>query len=186
IAEAFGIPKAEGALITDVVKDGPADKAGLKPGDVVIKLNKQEIKNVGILRNGISFLHPAEVATLTILRGGKEMEIPVTIGLHPENELNAQEIQKSLGLLVEELTPEIRQQLGVIEEKGVVIKYISPNSIAQYAGLRRGQLILSVNRSPIRSTEEFYQAIREKSTGDQILLHVKEGQGTRFVILHME
>lgn len=186
IAEAFGLSKVEGALVTDIVKDGPADKAGIKAGDVIIKLNKQNIDNVGILRNTISFLHAEDVATVTVRRGDKEMEFQAVIGIHPESEMAEQEVQNSLGLLVEAITSEVKEQLGLTETKGVLIKFVSPNSAAQFAGLKRGQLILSVNRHAVTTPEEFYRTVQDRPSGSRILLHVKEGQATRFIILRAE
>jgi serine protease Do len=187
IANAFGLSKVEGALVTDVIQDGPADRAGIKAGDVILKLNKQRIENVGSLRNTIAFMHPGNSAVFLIRRGDKEIEIQAMIASHPENEMNEQEIQNSLGVLVQDLTPELKQQMEYKnDEKGVMIKYVAPNSLAQLAGLRRGQLILSVNRKNIKTASEFYRAIKECPLGTKVLLHVKEGQVTRFVTLRIE
>src|SRR6185295_4214460 len=144
-AEAFGLTKAEGALIADISKDGPADKAGLRPGDIIIKMNGKTIDNNSTLRNMLSYMHPGDVATLTILREDKELQFNVTVGAHPENELSAAEVQNTIGLMVQDTTPELLQQLGYnSDDKGVVIKAVAPNSPAHLASLRRGQLILSV------------------------------------------
>lgn len=186
LAEAFGLSKVKGALVTDVVKDGPADKAGIKAGDVILRLNKQDIDNVGTLRNTISFLHANEVATVLVRRGDKEIEFQAVIGTHPESEMAEQDVQNSLGLLVEAVTSEVKEQLGYTEGKGVLIKFVSPNSAAQFAGLKRGQLILSVNRRAVTTPEEFYRAVQDRPPGSRLLLHVKEGQATRFIILRAE
>jgi serine protease Do len=183
LAKLFGLKKAEGALVTDVVKDGPAEKAGIKAEDLILKVNGQSIDTPAGLRNAISLLQPGEKATLTIKRGDKEIEIPLYIGAHPEQELAAQDVQNNLGVLVQELTPELQDELGYKNDKGVVIKYVAPNSVAQYAGLKRGQLIMSINRKPIKNTDDFYRLAREHAPDSQILLLVKEGQATRFIVL---
>jgi len=186
IAAAFGLNNAQGALVTDIIKDGPADKAGLKPGDIILKLNDHPIDTVGTLRNLVSFMQPNETATLTILRDGHEMQVKISVGTHPENEIAAQEVENNFGLVVQELSPEAAAELGYKGDTGVLIKYVAPNSMAQYAGLRRGQLILSVNKHVVRTPEEFYAALRARTSGSQVLLHVKEGTVTRFVILRVE
>jgi serine protease Do len=186
IAPAFGLETPRGALITDVIKEGPADKAGIKPGDIVLKINDKNIDTVGTLRNTISFMHPGDEAHLSLLRDGKEIKINVKVGSHPENEMLATEVQNSFGLVVQELTADLAEQLGYTGDKGVVIKYVAPNSVAHLAGLKRGQLILSINRKPVQTAEEFYSSIRDRKPGSQIVLHVKEGQTLRFVILRQE
>ena len=186
-AAAFGLTKTEGALIANVRRDGPADKAGMKAGDIIMKVNGQPIDNNATLKNLISFIHPGDSAALTVLRNGKEMDINVVIGTHPENEINAIEIQNALGLVVQDATPELLQQLGYPEdEKGVIIKSVTPYSPALAVGLRRGQLIFSVNRQATVTTEQFYDILQKRTAGEPILLHVRDGQVTRFVSLKID
>ena len=183
LAQAFNLEKTEGALVTEVMKESPADKAGIKAGDIILKINNQPIENVGSLRTTISMMHPNDKVILTVKRNDKIMDIAADISSHPDNELAASEIQSNLGVLVQELTPDVAQQLGLTEDKGVVIKYVNPNSLAQEAGLKRGQLIMSVNQIPVQTAEEFYSALRECAKKKQILLHVKSGQVVRFVTI---
>jgi len=183
---AFGLNKAEGALITDVAKDGPSDVAGIKAGDIILKINDKPIDCVGTLRNFVAFMHPGDVATLSILRDDKTISLKVTVGTFPDHESAAGDVQDNFGILVQELTQELATQYGYTGESGVVIKSVAQNSVAQLAGLKRGQLIISVNRKPIHSPEEFYTIIQESKTGSQLLLRVKEGQATRFVVLKVE
>ena len=157
IASTFNLEKAEGALVAEVVKNGPADKAGILPGDVVTKINGKSFENAGSFRNVISLMKPDEKVSLTIKRGDKELTLEATVGLHPESEISVTDLQEQLGVLVQELTPEIAEQLNLGDEKGVVIKYVSPNSLAAEVGLRRGMLILSVNRVPDKNCPRVLQ-----------------------------
>lgn len=186
-AAAFGLNKTEGALVADVSRGSPAEKAGVLAGDIILQVNGQPVDNTATLINMVSFIHPGEPATLKILRNGKEMELQVIVGTHPENELNATEAQNTLGLVIQEATPELLQQLGYSgEEKGVLIKTVAPYTPAQQAGLRRGQLIFSVNRQPTATTEQFYSVLRDRAAGEPLLLHVRDGQVTRFVSLKID
>ena len=186
LAKLFGLSKAEGALVTDVVEGGPAQIAGIMPEDIILKVNGQSIESPAALRNFISLLEPGKKATLTVKRGDKEIEVKIAIGTHPEQEATATQVQNNLGMLVQELTPELADQLGYKDEKGVVIKYVAPNSAAQIAGLKRGQLIISVNRTPVPTPTEFYRIARERASDAQLLLLVKDGSATRFVVLKLQ
>ena len=186
LAKLYGLPKAEGAIVTEVIENGPAAQAHVEFEDIILKVNGRTVDSPAGLRNIISLLQPGEKAELTIKRGEKLITLIVTIGLHPEQATQASDVQNTLGMIVQGLTPDLAKKLGYTEEKGVIIKYVTPNSTAQLAGLRHGQLIVSVNRKPCRTQEEFYQLIREYSADSQILLLVKDGSSTRFVILKMQ
>jgi len=186
LANAFNLDKSEGALITEVVKESPADKAGLKAGDVVLKINNRLVENVGSLRSTIALMKPEESITLTVMRNKTLMDIPCAIGIHPENELGLNDIQSTLGILVQDITPEIAQQLNLDREHGVMIKNVDPTSPAQEAGLRRGQVILSVNQKPVNTTEEFFKVMKEASSQKHVLLQVKAGQVVRYITLDLE
>lgn len=185
LAQAFNLDKSEGALVSEVVKESPADKAGLQSGDVILKINNLSVENAGSLRNNISMLKPGEKILLTVMRNKKEMVLHVSVGTHPENEIAASEVQNKIGLLVQELTPELAQQLGYETDKGVLIKYVDPNSNANDVGLKRGQLIISVNQAPVRSVEEFYRLVQEQAANKRVLLQVKAGQAVRYITVEL-
>ena len=131
-------------------------------------------------------MKPDEKATIIVQRGDKELTLVAVVEMHPESEISVSNMQEQLGILVQEVTPEIAEQLNLGDEKGVVIKYVSPNSLASEVGLRRGMLILSVNRVPVQNTTEFYSKVQEFASRKQILLHIKAGQSYRFITLKIE
>ncbi len=186
LAQAFNLTKNEGALVAEVVKDSPADQAGLKSGDVVLKINGKSIETAGNLRNMIAFMKPDEQIKLDIIRNKQPMQIVATVGTHPEAEIAASDIQSKLGILVQELTPDTAQQLGYESDKGVLIRYVDPNSGAQDIGLKRGQLILSVNQIPVRTVEEFYKVVQQNASHKRLLLQIKAGQAVRYVTLELK
>ncbi len=186
LAHAFNLSKAEGALITDVTKDGPADKAGVKPGDIVLKVNTQPIGNIGSLRNFISLMHPGDTVTLLIRRNDKDVSLQATVGTHPESELAISDAKNDTGILVEPLTPELATKYGYTDDTGVFIKYVEPSSLAFEAGIRPGQLIVSVNRIPVTTPDQFYKAVKDTAGRKQALLYIKAGQMVRFVSLKFE
>lgn len=186
LAQAFHLDKNEGALVSEVVKESPAERAGLKAGDVVLKINGKMVENVGALRSTIALMKPQDTITLTVMRNKQPVDLQVTVGMHPESEVVIGDIQSKLGILLQDITPELAQQLNLDRDHGVIIKYVDPNSPSQEAGLRRGQVILSVNQKPVDSTEEFFHIIKEAKHQNQVLLQVKAGQVVRYVTLDLE
>jgi serine protease Do len=185
LAQSFGLERSEGALISEVVKDSPADKAGLKSGDVVLKVNSKPITIAGKLRNIIAFMKPGEPVTLTIMRNKKEMQIKAIVGTHPETELAASDVQSKLGFMVQDLTADLAQQMGYESEKGVLIRYVDPESHAHELGLKRGQLILSVNQIPVSNADEFYKLVQQNASNKRILLQLRAGQVVRYITIDL-
>lgn len=185
LAHAFGLKHPEGALVSDVAKNSPAEKAGLKQGDIVQAYNKQPISNIGALRNLIALMTPGSKVSLTVIRNGNTMEIPVEIGAYPNTTLakGAVTVENKLGFEVQDLTPEIAHALGIKEDKGVVISKIDPNSIAAAAGLKKGALITAVNKKPVTSIEEFNAALKESPADKPVLLLIRQGDVIRFLSL---
>lgn len=187
LAGAFGLENAEGALIAEVTKDSPAEKAGLKQGDIVLKYNNQPVTNIGALRNAVSMMKPGTTALLSILRNGKPLDIKVEIGAFPsvQAEAGAKVKDLKLGLEVETLTPETASKLGYRGESGVVISRVEPTGPAAWAGLKKGAIILEVNKRKIANLDEFDAALQETPSGKPVLLLIKQGDSTRFVSFKM-
>jgi serine protease Do len=181
LAEALKLDKPEGALVAQIKKDSPGDKAGLKQGDIITKMNGIPVKSMNTLRNEIMLLPPNTTIQLTINRQGKVMVIPVTIG-NPGSEDNPSSsiAVKKLGIEVETLTPHTAKQNGYIDDTaGVIIKKIYSDSVAQMAGIRTGWVIMAVNHKKVSSIEEFNKAI-ETTDGNRILLLINAKGSVRF------
>ncbi len=187
IADAFGLEKPEGALVSEVVKDSPADKAGLKQGDVILEYNNTPIKSVGSFRNDISLLPPGSKVTLKVSRKGKVMSVPVSLGTATGDKLSMGGAVQKLGLEVETLTAENARELGYNKgEEGVVITKIKPGSISARAGLRPGFLIQGINHKKITNVNEFNEALNELGNKNRILLLVRQGNVTRFYSIKVD
>jgi serine protease Do len=182
LAKGFGLEKAEGAVVTEVTKDSPAEKAGIKQGDVILKYNDQPVVSVGALRNAVSMTAPGKTINFMVLRGKETVQIPVTITIFPNAQnqpigKTEEESQKEniLGIDVQALTPEIANSLGYKEQKGVVISKVKAGSVGAWAGLKKGALILEVNRQPVNDVEQFNSALKSAEKGKPLLLLVKQG-----------
>jgi serine protease Do len=185
MAKALGVNDAEGVLIGDVTAKGPAAQAGLKPGDVVIKMNGQSVADSAALRLQVSQTDPGTTVPLTVRRGNSTLDLNVKLGELPaDHEKTAEDrsnLQSLQGLQVEPLTPAVRQQLHLGQEShGVVISQVDPNGAAAAAGIREGDVVEEVNHQPITRVSEFEQAMQSAS-GQAILLRVMR-DGTGFYV----
>jgi serine protease Do len=186
LAESFGIKQTKGVLIGDVVADGPADKAGLKRGDIVNAFNGKEVDNAHALSRLVASTLPNTQTTMQIVRDGKNKDIKVTIGTMPEEgtEAPAAAKESAWGLTVQNLTPELAQRFGWDQnEHGVVISEIQPGSPGGEAKLRPGDLIKEVNRQKIQNVRDYNQALQKGKKGESLLLLIKRGKNTFYVAL---
>jgi serine protease Do len=186
LAESFGIKQTKGVLVGDVVQDGPADKAGIKRGDVVTGINGKEVDNAHTLSRLVASTSPNSQVTVQIIRDGKSKDIKATIGTMPEEGIEAPSTTKESpwGLTVQNLTPELAQRFGWEQnERGVVISEVNPGSPAGEAKLRQGDLVKEVNRQKIQNVRDYNQAIQKTKKGESLLLLIKRGTNTFFVAL---
>ena len=187
MAKQFKVPDSNGALVQDVTPGGPADKAGLKEGDIIRKLNGQTVEGSDQLTTTVADSSPGTVATLEILRDGKPMTLKVTLGERPANlsvtGANRVPSESTLrGISVQNLTPSIRNQLGLpASVHGVVIGDLDPNSPAAQAGLQPGDVIESINRHPVSNIAEFNR-LAAQAKGQTLLRVNRQGQGSFVVI----
>lgn len=186
LATAFGLDRAEGALVADVAKGSPAEKAGLKQGDIITQYNSQKAANITALRNAIALMKPGTKVNLTVLRNGKILTLPIEIGTFPTAQTFVANRENKLGFEVESLNPEIARNLGLLGEQGVVISKVEPGSPAAWAGIKRGALLIAINQKPVQSLSEVNEALSKAENGKPVLLLIKQGEATRFVSLKVE
>jgi serine protease Do len=187
VAKAFKLDQAGGALISDVTDDGPAARAGLVKGDIILEFNGEQVTSSRELRLKISQMAPGSPIRLKLFRDGKEREMTVKLGELPNEEKRASNDRESggtlEGLTVDTLTPEIARELNLpANTRGVVVIEAQDGSAAAGAGLRRGDVIQEVNRNTVNSAPEFARMI--KQAGNQsVLLLVNRSGHTSFLIV---
>jgi serine protease Do len=182
MAKALGLNEAGGVLIGDVTAKGPAAQAGLKAGDVVLKLNGETVADSAALRLHISETDPGTTVPLTVRRGSNTLDLNVKLGELPaDHEKTADgstENDGLEGLQVEPLSPAARQQLHLGDEaQGVVISQVDPNSAAADAGIRSGDLVVEVNHQSVNTVSDFEQAMRNTESKAILLRVVRDGTG---------
>jgi len=188
LADSLGIKTTEGVLVSDVVTDAPAAKAGLKRGDVIVQVNGREVKEAHALSRMIAGTPPGSKVDITVIRNGDTKTIPVTLGTLPDSTAErerqeGQQPEEKWGMTVQNLTPELAQRLGLeSDEKGVVVVQVVPDSPAAQSGLQRGDLIKEINRKPVETLSDFNNLIQQ-SGKDSLLLLVRRGAGTLYIVL---
>ena len=191
IARQFGVKDSHGALVGEVESGSPAQKAGLKNGDIILEVNGSSVYDANQLRNMISSMQPDAKVSLKVWRDGSERTIPVELGeLNPEQARNqggrggrgdnASSDSALEGVSVENLTSQVARGLGLSAgAAGVVVTEVNPASAAASAGLKRGDVIQEVNRRPVQNAAEFEAAVRDSKNG--VLLLVNRNGHTAFV-----
>jgi serine protease Do len=191
LARQFGLSDNNGALVSQVTKDSPAAKAGIKVGDLILRYNGKKIEDTRHLRNLVAATSPDEKIDITVFRDGKERTFKVTVGeLAPgksegENENEGSKSSTSdLGLSVAPLTAANAKQYNLDEnDKGVVVTDVDEGSPAAGAELRPGDLITEVDRQPVTNVNEFRDALAKAKEKDSLLILAKHEGASRFVIL---
>ncbi|MDZ4796758.1 MAG: DegQ family serine endoprotease [Bryobacteraceae bacterium] len=196
LARAFNLKANSGAAIARVEPDTPASKAGLKEGDVVTAINGEPVTDANGLRLRVSRSQPGTTLKLTVQRADGQKEIPVTLERLPEQAAAGEKDEDEgpgrfgrgatstlQGLNVTELTADIASELQLSRgTRGVLVARVDPASSAGEAGLRRGDVITSVNRQPVTTVAEFEKAVGG-SGSKSVLLLVNRGGGQQFVVV---
>ena len=189
LAASFGYDKTEGVLIGDIVPDGPAAKAGLQPGDIVVEFNHKATHKAHQLRNAVAETSPGTRTPLTVIRNGKSMRIDVEVGRLESHAtlLKGREASVDLGMTVQTLTAEVAKQIGADErDQGVVVTAVDPGSIAARVGMQPGDVILAVGNTRVQNVSDFRQAIQGLDVKLGIRMQVMREGGRRYVFFRGE
>jgi len=186
LAAGFGISSKSGVLVADVMKDGPAEAGGMKPGDVIVELGGAPIKEVTELQKRVAAIPPGRPTALTVLRDRKPTKLTVKIGEQPGEEtvVAAGPKGEGLGVTVESLSEEMAQAYGLRGRAGVVVTGVACGGAAEAAGIKEGDVLLEVNRRRVGSVEEFKSAVAALKPGEAVPMQIERvGAGRQYIVL---
>jgi serine protease Do len=200
LAQGFGFrPEQKGALVQQVVKGTPADKAGLEAGDLVVAMNGKPVDSSGALTRGVATIPPGEKVALVVIRKGSEKKLTLAVAKRPDEEALARgesgggqdeesggadaaaKSKVKLGITVSPITPELARRLDAEPGAGLVVVEVDPDGPALRAGIREGDVILEVNRERVKGPAEMSKVLARLKDGDMALLRVKRGGASVFV-----
>jgi serine protease Do len=189
LAKKFGVSEGEGVLVNEVFEKDPAALAGIKPGDVIVRIDGAVVDSPNKLSRLIATLTPGETSKIEIVRDLKHVTIDVPLTERRDATVTAstpqhdEKLGARLGLDLQDLTAALAERFKLRESKGVLIAKVEPNSLAQAEGLREGDLIREVNRMEVSSVGEFTSAMARSTRGDTVLLRVLRENRAFYVVL---
>lgn len=193
LAKSFGLKDKQGALVSSVNEGEPADKAGIKPGDIIVEFDGKEIKEVSDLPRNVASITPGKTVKVKIIRDGKEKILSVAIGKMREDEeaaaVEGKEegmTEKRLGFSVQSITPEIAKRMDIKDTEGVLVDQVKPNSPVAAAGIKSGDIIKEVNKKGIKNLKEYKEAMKAASNDDTVLFRIVRGGNTFYVAIKVK
>jgi serine protease Do len=189
IAKQFGLDQAQGALVSEVVTGSPAEKSGLQSGDVITRFDGKAIESSSMLRNRVAETEVGKSVELEVLRDKKPVKLNIKVAEQPKDMTASGESVKSegkstvlAGFEVQALTPDISSQLNLPRgTQGVVVSAVESGSPAEEAGIQRGDVIVELNRKPVRNTDDFQRLSKSVGKADSVLLLLVR-QGRRIFV----
>jgi serine protease Do len=184
LAASLSLPAAKGAIVTSVASGGPAEKAGIKRGDVITAINNQPVADTNGLRNLVASMAPGSSVSVTALRNGRDQTFQMALAELPDLPPAESEESSSggsggtekFGLTLQPLTSEMASRFGLEpSDQGLLVAKVDPASNAANAGIRQGDLIQEVNNRPVRSFAEFSAAIQQSGARPALVLLKRRG-----------
>ncbi len=189
LAEYFGLKNTKGVLIPEVHEGSAAEKAGLKPNDIIVEFNGKTVDSTQELQKCVAMLEPGTSVTIVVFRDGKKKALIAELAKRPPlSELAGtlpKDVQENLGFSVQDLTDELAQRYDYKGQSGVIVTDVGPGSNAARAGIAAGVLIKEVNGQPINNTREFNEQINKAGKKGSVLLKIKKERYTFFVLLQL-
>jgi S1-C subfamily serine protease len=181
LASSLSLPAVRGAIVTSVQNGGPAEKAGLKRGDVITAINKQPVIDNNGLRNLVASMPPGSNVDVTALRNGRNQDFQVALAQLPDREQPASDDDDTsssgttgntkFGLTVQPLTAETASRYGLdADDQGLLVTRVDPSGSAANAGIRQGDLIQEVNRQAVKTPTEFSAAVQQSGAKPALVL----------------
>jgi serine protease Do len=189
LAKTFDLKQASGALVSDVMGASPAEKAGMKQGDVIVEFDGKKVKSSSELPHIVGSTSVGKEVIMKIIRDGEELALQVKVGELKDEQLAAlapSSTKSKLGIDIQQLTPELSRRFGIKDDRGVVVTGVEPDSPGEAAGLQPGDLILEINRSKVATVSQARRALEKTRPDEPTVVLVKRESNTRYVVIRSE
>ncbi len=181
LAEYYRLEQKEGVLVTQVYEGDPADEAGIKEGDIIVGIDGKDVKTSRELSRKVAEAGVGNKMRINLLRDGREKTVRVKLAKRPDQEptlARGEARSDGLGMRVRDIDPEIAEQLGVgTDQKGVVVVQLDPESKSARAGVRRGDIVIEINREPIKNLKDYRAQVKAIDEGDTVQMLLRRGGG---------
>jgi serine protease Do len=186
LAKSFGLTQSDGALVGDVIPDGPADKGGVKRGDVITRFNGQPVKDMEDLPKIVAATTPDSVVDVEVIRDGSKKTLRVSIELLKDSQPTIVAQADPLGLQAQDITEELAQSLQLEGAEGVLVSDVTPGNAAAEAGIRRGDVISEMNRAAVKNMNDYHTLLASVDKGSSVLFLIKRGGSTIYIAVKVE
>ena len=192
LAGSFGVREREGVLVADVMKGGPGEAAGLRPGDVIVQLGGTKIREVPDLQRRVANVAPGQMVPIGVIRDRAPQQLTVRVGEMPADDAVTAEVEagpEGFGLQVEPLAPDTAERLGLPFDHGLLVTDVTTGGPAERAGLRRGDVILEVDRKTVYDAPSLQKALSEVPAGRSVIVWVHQPGGggrNQYLVLERE
>ncbi len=192
LSNQLGLDTTSGVVVSEVRRDSPAEKAGLQPGDVVIRFNDREVQTPRDLQSLVERADPARKHAIEVIRDGKELALQVSVQVLMDDQKETRQAAddqpsksyQAWGMEVQPLTQDVARQLGYAEAAGVVITRVDRQSPAYQAGVREGMLVTRIGQHEIADVSDFQSALEARSLEESLLMLVRTPEGSRFLVIN--
>ncbi|HPP29820.1 MAG TPA: DegQ family serine endoprotease [bacterium] len=188
LATSFGLKEVKGALVSSVMQGSPAEKAGIQEGDIILKFDGKDIKDMQDLQMTVASTPVGKKVTVVVWRNQKEVSLPLVTGEMPSDEeiAKVEEKEKWRGMRVSFITPEIKEQLGLMDTEGVVVLSVEEGSPAEEAGIAQGVIIKEIDGKKIKNLSEYRNVVKNIPRDKNVRVLINRGKQNIFVILKGE
>jgi len=189
LAKSFSLADKNGALVGDVIPEGPAAKAGIKRGDVIVKFNGQEVSNMKQLPKIVAQTTPETNVNVVVVRDGKLMTLDVRIEILKDGDQKIAQrgaTEDPLGMQGQDITPDLARSLNLDSEEGVLVSDVTAGQSAAEAGIRRGDVITEIDRKPISNMVEYKSSLGTIKKGRTVLFLIQRGGTTIYIAVRIK
>lgn len=186
LAESFGLPSDDGALVSNVIEESPAEKGGIKQGDVIIEFNGEKIGKVKELPVVVASTPPGKKVKVKVMREGKKVTLKIKIDKLDDEVGKGGNQTKKMGITVQKITPELARKLGRDNENGVLVSKVKRGGPAFKGGIKRGDVIIQINKKEIKDIGDYRTVVNSLKSGETTLILLRRGSSTLYATIKVE